>query len=134
MAALMGFCGVSNWRDIPDLYVILKDVKVMIHARNLIRQGIEAWSTKNGIEIYESIYLSEELIKNIWGIKPNPTETVGILKVSDVAVTKHGLSSNVSHGDWNQTDQRKSSGVYRGNSHEKRGGETAKKAAEEATG
>ena len=87
MAALMGFCGVNNWREVPALYVVLQRVKDNGEARDIILEGMQQWQTDNGIEIHQNIFLPEDLIKNIRAIKPNPTKTFGTSRVSDVEFT-----------------------------------------------
>eukprot|EP00956_Cyclotella_meneghiniana_P004834 scaffold5989_cov47-Cyclotella_meneghiniana.AAC.5 len=87
MAALMGFCGVSNWREVPALYVVLQRVKDNGEARDIILEGMLQWQTDNGIEIHQNIFLPEDLIKNIRAIKPNPTKMSGTSQVSNVEFT-----------------------------------------------
>ena len=87
MAALMGFCGVSNWREVPALYVVLQRVKDNGEARDIILEGMLQWQADNGIEIHQNIFLPEDLIKNIRAIKPNPTKMSGTSRVSDVEFT-----------------------------------------------
>eukprot|EP00956_Cyclotella_meneghiniana_P006571 scaffold8672_cov40-Cyclotella_meneghiniana.AAC.1 len=87
MSALMGFCGVSNWRDVPALYVHLRSIKDNFKARDIIREGMLEWQRENGIEIHQNIFLPEDLIKNIRAVKPNPTLVKGTSRVSDVEFT-----------------------------------------------
>ena len=87
LAALMGYAGVTSWRELPGLYPVIKSIKDNTEAREVILQGMTAWSVKNGIEISENLYFPEELIKNIRAVKPNPTGMVGVSRVSDTEVT-----------------------------------------------
>lgn len=87
MAALMGFCGVNNWREVPALYVVLQRVKDNGEARDVILEGMMQWQTENGIEIHQNIFLPEDFIKNVRAIRPNPTKMVGTSRVSDVEFT-----------------------------------------------
>lgn len=87
IAALKGFAGVSDWKLLPALYVVLKDCTDMVDARNRVLRGMEVWSSNKGIEIDESVALTEELIKNIKAIKPNPFITVGTSRTTDSIVS-----------------------------------------------
>lgn len=89
LAALMGYAGVTSWRELPGLYPVIKSIKDNTESREVILQGMKmkAWSVKNGIEISEYLYFPEELIKNIRAVKPNPTGMVGVSRVSDTEVT-----------------------------------------------
>ena len=87
MSALMGFCGVSNWRDVPALYVYLRSIKDNFEARDIICEEMLEWQKENGIEIHQNIFLPEDLIKNIQAVKPNPTLIKGTSRVSDVEFT-----------------------------------------------
>ena len=87
VAALMGYCRVISWRDIPVLYVLLKTVKDNTEARTLIEKGMAQWAVNNNTEISQNTFLPEDLIKNIRAVKPNPMCMVGTSRVSDIEVT-----------------------------------------------
>ena len=87
MAALKGFAMTTDWRLLPSLYVVLKDVTDNIDARNKILRGMFAWAKEKGIEIDRSVALTEDLVKNIKAIRPNPFDTLGTSRTTDNIVS-----------------------------------------------
>ena len=87
LASLKGFAGTTDWRKLPALYVVIKDCSDNIDARTKILRGMEKWSKDKGIEIDAAVALSEDLIKNIRAVRPNPFDTVGTSRTTDVIVS-----------------------------------------------
>jgi hypothetical protein len=87
VAALCGFCGVSDPGQCPAIYPMFKTSKNVEDARANIMKGMEMFSKEEGIEIDRSIFLSEEVIKDIMKVRPNPFGTVGTAETSDRGVT-----------------------------------------------
>jgi hypothetical protein len=87
IAALCGFCGVSDPGQCPAIYPMFKTSKSTDDARANIMKGMEMFAKEEGIEIDRSVFLGEEVIKDIMKVRPNPFGTVGTAETSDRGVS-----------------------------------------------
>jgi hypothetical protein len=87
ISALCGFCGVSDPGQCPAIYPMFKTSKSTDDARANIMKGMEMFAKEEGIEIDRSVFLGEEVIKDIMKVRPNPFGTVGTAETSDRGVS-----------------------------------------------
>jgi hypothetical protein len=93
MAALCGYCCVDNPGFCPPIYKTLRHVKNVEDARAVITKAMEDWAERRPkrIDIDRGVFLSEEVIKNIMKVTPNPGGVVATAEPSD----KIGVSNLV---------------------------------------
>ena len=87
MAALKGFAGVSNAGQVPGIYALFKTTNNSAAHRTMILEAMEKWAEWKKVELDEPIFLSKPTVKSIVEVSPNPTETWGTSKTSDLGVT-----------------------------------------------
>jgi hypothetical protein len=87
VAALKGFCGVTSAGDCPAIWAIFKQCKNIQSARSHLMRGMEQWGASTGNELTTNILFSEEQMKDIMSVNPNPTETTGTAEASDRGVS-----------------------------------------------
>jgi hypothetical protein len=87
IAALCGFCGVTDPGQCPALYPMFKTSKNVEDARSNIMSAMELFAKEAGIEIYRSVFLTEEVVKDVMKVRPNPYGTVGTAETSDRGVS-----------------------------------------------
>jgi hypothetical protein len=82
MAALMGYCGVTQPDHVPGLWPQLKQAKKVADQRALILNAMEQWAYDERKEIDTAFFLSKEVVEDIIKIQPNDTNTVGMNSTS----------------------------------------------------
>jgi hypothetical protein len=89
MAALCGYCCVDNPELCPPIYKTLRHVKNVEDARQVITKSMEDWAERRPrrIDIDRGVFLSEEVIKNIMKVTPNPGGVVATAEPSDKIVS-----------------------------------------------
>jgi hypothetical protein len=87
VAALKGWCGVEDISKVPAIWPLFKASKSIVHARSNIMNGMKQWSETMGVEISSNILLTEDQIKDIIKMEPNPSGCVGTSKASDRGVS-----------------------------------------------
>jgi hypothetical protein len=87
VAALKGWCGVEDIQKVPAAWCLFKTSKNPVHARTNIMSGMKQWSESFGIEISTNILFTEDQIKDILKMEPNPSGCVGTSKASDRGVS-----------------------------------------------
>jgi hypothetical protein len=89
MAALCGYCCVDNPELCPPIYKTLRHTKNVEDARQVITKAMEDWAERRPrrIEIDRGVFLSEEVIKNIMKVTPNPGGVVATAEPSDKIVS-----------------------------------------------
>jgi hypothetical protein len=89
IAALMGFAGVENGGDLPEIWTIFNATKgknIEAYCRHIVAQ-MKQWSFDRCIAIDTSVYLEQETIKAIVELRFNPGEGV-----AHIASASKGLS------------------------------------------
>jgi ribonuclease D len=89
MAALCGYCCVDNPELCPPIYKTLRHVKNVEDARQVLTKSMEDWAERRPrrIDIDRGVFLSEEVIKNIMKVTPNPGGVVATAEPSDKIVS-----------------------------------------------
>jgi hypothetical protein len=65
IAALCGFCGVTDPGQCPALYPMFKTSKNVEDARSNIMSAMEMFAKEEGIEIDRSVFLTEDVVKDV---------------------------------------------------------------------
>ncbi len=84
IAALMGFAGVYNDRNLPDIWELFNATKgknIDVYCRHLFAQ-MKQWVYNCRIQIDTSVYLELERIKDIVELRFNPGEGVAHLALA----------------------------------------------------
>lgn len=83
VAALCGFCNITDPRDRPEIYKIMMTCTKNEDVRNNIMRLLEKWAYDKRRNIDKGFYLSDDIIKAIMNVTPNPTGTVATPVPSD---------------------------------------------------
>jgi hypothetical protein len=89
-AALKGFCGVDNMGDVPQFWALSRTTKNIDAVRSILLREMNAWAIRNSNEIYESIYFSEDQMKDFIRNNPNPTKGLATLSMATRGVSPLG--------------------------------------------
>ena len=87
LAALKGFSGVETAAECTVFWPLLRTSKSIDVTRNNLMRGMKKWSEATGHEIYKNVRYSDECIKDIMKMDPNPVGTVASLSSSERGVS-----------------------------------------------
>ena len=87
IAALKGFSGVDDPGHCTVFWPLLKTSKSIEDARANLMRGMQQWAEATGNEIYDNVFYSEEPIKDIMKMNPNPG------KLASLSNSERGVSN-----------------------------------------
>ena len=87
IAALKGYSGVDSAEQCTVFWPLLKTSKNVEDARANLMRGMKKWSETTGHEIYNNVFYSEECIKDIMKMKPNPSGPMASLSSGERGVS-----------------------------------------------
>jgi hypothetical protein len=82
-AALMGFCGVTDVRQLPVIWGLFKTSKEVEDHRLNIAKRMALWSKTHGIPIDHSVFFVKETIEDIIKLRSNPGGATASLKTAE---------------------------------------------------
>lgn len=83
MAALCGFCCITDPNEKPGLYSLLPTCTELDDVRKNVMRMLQEWGVNNRREIDKGIYLTDEVIKCVMKVNPNPNKMVATSEPSD---------------------------------------------------
>jgi hypothetical protein len=87
VAALCGFCHITDPRERPELYKIMMNCSNKAEVRANIIRLMEDWAFVNRRQIDKGFYIPDDIITSIMNVTPNPTGTVATPVPSDRIVS-----------------------------------------------
>lgn len=90
MTALCGYCCADKPGQCPEVYKQLRLVKTVEEARTIIVREMETWAENRRprrLEIDRGLFLSEDVVRNIMKVTPNPGGVVATSEPSDKIVS-----------------------------------------------
>ena len=86
-AAIKGFAGIINDREIPRFYSLAQTTTNVNHHRINLDKGMRLWSEHMRIEIDEGVFFLKDNIESFVKVEPNPGECIANYNTAEKGVT-----------------------------------------------
>ena len=72
VAALQGFCGVSEPRHVPKIWLTFQSARKAEEVRANLREGMQSFAQTNNCEIDGGVFFEKKTLDNLVELKFNP--------------------------------------------------------------